>query len=136
VFSFSTHTVARPNKNLLVAEVESQINSLLTRWHFPLFTQDLGCGKVSVLPRNNMTVYEQCTATYSDNLPQVVQCVAEWAESRQNNTSLLLQDNPLTKASEFRTWLLILCGALVFFMQTGFAMICAGCVRKKNMANT
>jgi Amt family ammonium transporter len=31
------------------------------------------------------------------------------------------------------SWLLILAGALVFFMQTAFAMLCAGCVRKKNV---
>jgi hypothetical protein len=30
-------------------------------------------------------------------------------------------------------WFLILCGALVFSMQVGFAMLCAGCVRKKNV---
>ena len=83
-----------------------------------------------------MTVYEQCSATYSDNLNQVVQCVAEWAERQQNATSLSQIDLPLTDANDFRRWLLVLCGALVFFMQTGFAMLCAGCVRKKNIANT
>ena len=83
-----------------------------------------------------MTVYEQCYATYSDNLNQVVQCVAEWAETKQNATFASTQSIQLADADEFRRWLLILCGALVFFMQTGFAMICAGCVRKKNMANT
>ena len=33
-------------------------------------------------------------------------------------------------------WLLILTGALVFFMQAGFAMVCAGAIRKKNVKNT
>jgi Amt family ammonium transporter len=33
-------------------------------------------------------------------------------------------------------WMFIFSGALVFFMQAGFAMICAGCVRKKNLHNT
>jgi ammonium transporter, Amt family len=35
-----------------------------------------------------------------------------------------------------RSWLLVLAGSLVFFMQAGFAMLCAGCVRKKNVQNT
>jgi hypothetical protein len=30
-------------------------------------------------------------------------------------------------------WLLVLAGSLVFIMQVGFAMLCAGCVRKKNV---
>jgi Amt family ammonium transporter len=33
-------------------------------------------------------------------------------------------------------WLLIMTGALVFFMQAGFALVCAGAVRKKNVVNT
>jgi len=31
---------------------------------------------------------------------------------------------------------MVLCGALVFFMQAGFAMLCAGSVRRKNTQNT
>jgi hypothetical protein len=30
-------------------------------------------------------------------------------------------------------WLFVLAGSLVFIMQVGFAMLCAGCVRKKNV---
>jgi len=33
------------------------------------------------------------------------------------------------------TMWLIVCGALVFFMQCGFAMLCAGSVRSKNVSN-
>lgn len=33
-------------------------------------------------------------------------------------------------------WLLVLAGSMAFFMQAGFAMLCAGCVRKKNVVNT
>ena len=87
----------------------------------------------------NMTVYEQCNETHSGELNQVVQCVAEWAErSRQQNNQTFANNagSQFADANEFRRWLLIICGALVFFMQTGFAMICAGCVRKKNMNNT
>jgi Amt family ammonium transporter len=33
-------------------------------------------------------------------------------------------------------WLLIVTGAMVFFMQAGFAMVCAGAIRIKNVQNT
>lgn len=36
----------------------------------------------------------------------------------------------------FHSWLLVLSGALVFVMQAGLAMLCAGCVRQKNVQNT
>lgn len=40
-------------------------------------------------------------------------------------------------AKEFaRSVLLVISAALVFFMQAGFAMLCAGAVRRKNVANT
>ena len=39
-------------------------------------------------------------------------------------------------ASLANSFLLILSAALVFFMQAGFAMLCAGAVRKKNIQNT
>lgn len=46
-------------------------------------------------------------------------------------------EDELTALQENLTyWLLILTGAMVFFMQTGFAMLCAGCVRQKNVQNT
>jgi Amt family ammonium transporter len=35
-----------------------------------------------------------------------------------------------------RDVLLVFAAALIFFMQAGFAMLCAGCVRKKNVQNT
>ena len=42
-----------------------------------------------------------------------------------------------TGSREFaRSVLLIYSAALVFFMQAGFAMVCAGAVRKKNVQNT
>jgi cytochrome bd-type quinol oxidase subunit 2 len=36
----------------------------------------------------------------------------------------------------FHALLLVVCGAMIFFMQTGFAMLCAGSVRLKNVQNT
>lgn len=37
--------------------------------------------------------------------------------------------------ADSNTMWVLLCSALVFFMQTGFAMLCAGCVRAKNTKN-
>lgn len=86
-----------------------------------------------------MAIYEQCYDTHSGDLSQVLQCVSEWAEGQQSateTTSTNFQYAQFALAEDFRQWLLIICGALVFFMQTGFAMVCAGSVRKKNMNNT
>lgn len=35
-----------------------------------------------------------------------------------------------------RSFLLVVCGGMIFFMQSGFAMMCAGSVRLKNVQNT
>ena len=34
------------------------------------------------------------------------------------------------------SWLLVIMGTVVFLMQLGFAMLCVGCVRRKNTTNT
>jgi hypothetical protein len=52
----------------------------------------------------------------------VMECVAD-----------LLQSAHEEAQSNLVNWLLVITGAMVFFMQTGFAMLCAGCVRKKNV---
>lgn len=40
------------------------------------------------------------------------------------------------QANAVKVIFLIFCASLVFLMQAGFAMVCAGCVRKKNVQNT
>lgn len=47
-----------------------------------------------------------------------------------------LEQQAAAKRATITSWLLVLCGALVFLMQLGFAMLCAGCVRRKNVSNT
>jgi Amt family ammonium transporter len=72
----------------------------------------------------------QCTsdlgvdATASD----AFQCVAASIEELYGSTQAL--------ADLTSSFLLILSAALVFMMQAGFAMLCAGAVRKKNIQNT
>ena len=50
------------------------------------------------------------------------------------NATALQTDLNATKRDLDISWLVI-CGALVFFMQAGFAMLEAGIVQTKNMAN-
>jgi hypothetical protein len=44
-----------------------------------------------------------------------------------------LQQQQADDRTNLNHWLLVLAGSLVFIMQVGFAMLCAGCVRKKNV---
>jgi hypothetical protein len=52
----------------------------------------------------------------------VAQCIAD-----------TLQQQQADDRANLNHWLLVLSGSLVFIMQVGFAMLCAGCVRKKNV---
>eukprot|EP00540_Astrosyne_radiata_P022165 CAMPEP_0116846834 /NCGR_PEP_ID=MMETSP0418-20121206/14073_1 /TAXON_ID=1158023 /ORGANISM="Astrosyne radiata, Strain 13vi08-1A" /LENGTH=125 /DNA_ID=CAMNT_0004478161 /DNA_START=283 /DNA_END=657 /DNA_ORIENTATION=+ len=47
-----------------------------------------------------------------------------------------LEGGQFANAEDINTWLLIFASALIFFMQAGFAMLCAGSVRIKNVGNT
>lgn len=76
-------------------------------------------------------IYEQCAAEVSGNstgsTQDLIKCTVRLL---QTQTSI---EDPTELASQF---LLVYSAALVFFMQSGFAMICAGCVRLKNVKNT
>jgi hypothetical protein len=52
----------------------------------------------------------------------LAQCVSDALEQRQASDRLNVNH-----------WLYVLAGSLVFIMQVGFAMLCAGCVRRKNV---
>lgn len=71
-------------------------------------------------------VFEACLdVSLRGDAEDLLQCVANRLESAQKAT-----------ASNLNSYLLVLSGALVFFMQAGFAMLCAGSVRRKNAQNT
>ncbi|KAL3923137.1 MAG: hypothetical protein SGILL_001829 [Bacillariaceae sp.] len=69
-------------------------------------------------------------------------CVNENPDEASNSAIILecvsnaYQTAQQTSYASTHTFLLVVCGALVFFMQTGFAMLCAGSVRLKNVQNT
>src|SRR5210317_1453322 len=69
-------------------------------------------------------IYEAC-ASASQSDAETLKCIT---------TQLLIQDASDREFS--RTIFLVLSAALVFYMQAGFAMLCAGAVRKKNVLNT
>lgn len=46
------------------------------------------------------------------------------------------QDTQESREASLRSFLLLICGGMIFFMQSGFAMMCAGSVRLKNVQNT
>jgi len=72
----------------------------------------------------NLIVFESCSAAHSDQT-QALQCMMN---------SLELSNN-ITKAG-LDVFFLLYAGTLVFLMQAGFAMLCAGSVRLKNVQNT
>ena len=74
-------------------------------------------GSVPNIDMNATSVFEQCSL---ETVP--LQCISDNLES--------LYYGNATDANE---WLLIFAAAMVFFMQAGFAMLCAGCVRVKNV---
>eukprot|EP00538_Stauroneis_constricta_P011348 CAMPEP_0119550832 /NCGR_PEP_ID=MMETSP1352-20130426/4275_1 /TAXON_ID=265584 /ORGANISM="Stauroneis constricta, Strain CCMP1120" /LENGTH=643 /DNA_ID=CAMNT_0007596803 /DNA_START=145 /DNA_END=2076 /DNA_ORIENTATION=+ len=59
-------------------------------------------------------------------------CVTNTIQQHANTTTAQLQEYH----DYTRTLYIILAAALVFFMQAGFAMVCAGSVRRKNLQNT
>ena len=65
------------------------------------------------------------------------------AKSEAGNTTEILQcisdrfeDQKIANTNSMNDFLLVIAGAMVFFMQSGFAMLCAGSVRLKNVQNT
>jgi Ammonium Transporter Family len=73
------------------------------------------------------TVFSSCQTEFPDetNSTVLLGCVAESLE-RISDAS----------AENLRDFLLVVTGAMIFFMQTGFAVLCAGAVRIKNVQNT
>ena len=79
---------------------------------------------------SDLDVYDICAEELGDdatpNSREFIKCLASELANVQNHDS-----------REFsRSVLLVYAAALVFFMQAGFAMVCAGAVRKKNVQNT
>lgn len=75
------------------------------------------------------SIYQTCSAQYStDELDLLLSCI-----SKEQQTEV--SDGIKDLAGGLNSFYLIFAGALVFFMQTGFAMLCAGSIRSKNVKN-
>lgn len=74
------------------------------------------------------TVFEVCSQKIPDaNTTAMLQCISDTLEARSSDRFFSGDDIH---------FLLVVSGALIFFMQAGFAMLCAGCVQLKNVQNT
>jgi hypothetical protein len=71
------------------------------------------------------SVYEVCNSQFPDNTTLVLECISNTFQTQEAERNADLQQ-----------FLLVIAGAMIFFMQTGFAMLCAGSVRIKNVQNT
>mmetsp|Transcript_15514 Transcript_15514/g.35765 ORF Transcript_15514/g.35765 Transcript_15514/m.35765 type:complete len:533 (-) Transcript_15514:373-1971(-) len=72
------------------------------------------------------TVFLSCEASStSGSTAEILQCISDRFE-----------DDSSAKARDLNDFLLVIAGAMIFFMQSGFAMLCAGSVRLKNVQNT
>ena len=79
----------------------------------------------------NTTLFEACSVGGDDEFKfdtTSLLCISQHFEA--------LEATERQQTTSTNEWFLILCSSLVFFMQAGFAMLCAGCVRKKNLQNT
>jgi Ammonium Transporter Family len=59
------------------------------------------------------------------NTTEILQCISD-----------TIQETTDARAADLHDFLYVLAGAMIFFMQAGFAMLCAGSVRLKNVQNT
>ena len=77
--------------------------------------------------------YEVCLAGgHTENATTLARCLSNQnAFKRQLHSGFTVASEPISIVP-----FTIFAASLVFFMQAGFAMICAGSVRKKNVQNT
>lgn len=73
--------------------------------------------------------YQTCLASVGGDIDAVLECVSSSLDAAMTAAS-----DSVTNS--VNTFFLIFAAILVFFMQTGFAMICAGSVRINNVQNT
>jgi hypothetical protein len=73
------------------------------------------------------SVFASCTEQYpGGNSTVLLKCVSDSLEAEDAEPF----------SNDMVDFLLVVTGALIFFMQTGFAMLCAGSVQLKNVQNT
>ena len=76
--------------------------------------------------------FEECMSKQQLQGESLLQCISSVLQKQQQTELYLIEQN----ATSNRNTTILLMAALVFFMQAGFAMVCAGSVRRKNLQNT
>ena len=72
------------------------------------------------------SIFKACQEQFPDgNTTEILQCVSDAFEIEET-----------AKAQQLQNFLFVLSGAMIFFMQAGFAVLCAGAVRIKNVQNS
>lgn len=72
------------------------------------------------------SAFEICQEQFSDGgQDDMMKCIAD-----------TIQEKEAVRSADLQSFLYVLAGAMIFFMQSGFAMLCAGSVRIKNVQNT
>lgn len=77
---------------------------------------------------SDISFYQLCISDLSEGSPNIMECVSDKLQALAVEVSAEADAN-------MSRWLLVICGALVFFMQGGFAALCAERVRKKNVSD-
>jgi Amt family ammonium transporter len=80
---------------------------------------------MSTTSGSNVFLNCQALSQNSGNTTETLQCISDQ-----------FQEDFAAKTKNIYDFLLVLSGAMIFFMQSGFAMLCAGSVRLKNVQNT
>jgi hypothetical protein len=77
-------------------------------------------------------VFETCKLSNPDDGFEALECVANTL-----NTDMVNLNSKLDSLAEgVNIFFLMFASTVMFLMQAGFAMLCAGSVRKKNVQNT
>ena len=77
-------------------------------------------------------VFETCKLTNPDDGFEALECVANTLNTNVNDVNSKLE----SLSEGVNIFFLIFASIIMFTMQAGFGMLCAGSVRKKNVQNT
>lgn len=93
---------------------------------------------------NATDIFNSCLAAFPDltnNLTSLIKCISDNNEQLSNKAAAAAAEAGAGSgqraflSNDIGSLYVILAGTLVFFMQTGFAMLCAGSIRAKNVRN-
>lgn len=77
-------------------------------------------------------IFQTCQQANPDDAYEALECV-----SKSFNDEVTTMDQQIASlAYGFNTFFLIFASVVMFIMQAGFGMLCAGSVRRKNVQNT